>query len=97
MNTEKLLTLGREWIKGSYHRVYLTKPETLIGFTYSLYNSGKISTASLKGEQISNNRGYKILVSFDKMYVDVKTGTVHSNELADADVIDEIQKIVNAL
>ncbi|XWJ90307.1 hypothetical protein ACRARH_26040 [Phytobacter ursingii] len=48
---------GREWIKNDLHRIYFNFEALckLVGFEYTTYKTGNISSAQLNGVQISNS------------------------------------------
>jgi hypothetical protein len=71
-------SLGREWTKDDYHRIYFDDLPALYGLSVSRYNSGNISGASLDGERISNGAAGRILAALDgKLYYDLADGKYH--------------------
>ena len=71
---ELLVSLGgREWSKGSHHRVYLTEEMTCqaLGLVVTRYESGNVSSATLAGETISNGTARDLLREIDGLYYDV--------------------------
>ncbi|ASL41243.1 MULTISPECIES: hypothetical protein [Acetobacter] len=86
-SVEKMIALGgAEWIRDEMHRIYFNADVTaeLIGFEYCL-RKGRVSSAKLNGEKISNARGQEILVALDfgKIWFDVATGEFHSKNIPD--------------
>ena len=73
MNTiiEKLETmeLGSKWENHGHSRFYINWHD-LIGFEIGRYNTGNISVAYLQGEQISNNKAYKL--QGGKVFINLK-------------------------
>ena len=67
------------WEKGANKRLYFnTAAEKIIGLEYSRYKSGNISSATLKGEVISNSEARRYLAAIDGTYADLKTGEIHT-------------------
>jgi hypothetical protein len=62
---------GKEWINGNKHRIYFNNWEEIAGFNINTYKTGNISSASLQGETISNNKANKMLGG--KLYFDMVT------------------------
>ena len=63
----------KRWTKGNMDRLYINA--TMLGLEVSYYKSGNVSSASWRGEGISNSAGYRLLSS--KVWVDVKTGELN--------------------
>lgn len=83
---ETLIDLGgKEWIKGDHHRVYFNSADELIGLDVARYGTGNISSASLKGEPISNSKA-KLLANA-RVYYDVKA----ARWVGDKNVVDLIE------
>jgi len=81
-NIDKLIQIGgKEWEKGSNHRIYFDNLEKWYGLTYDTYNTGNISNAKLDGESISNSQANKILKSLTwaKLYYDANTDKFYHN------------------
>ncbi|WP_329114407.1 hypothetical protein [Streptomyces sp. NBC_01353] len=68
---------GNEWIRGTYHRVYLNDWAQYAGIEVTRYNTGRISSASLGGRGISNDRAGRLLGLVDKLYFDAADGRLH--------------------
>ncbi|MFJ4887832.1 helix-turn-helix domain-containing protein [Streptomyces sp. NPDC088731] len=68
---------GNEWIRGSYHRVYLNDWAEYAGIEVTRYNTGNISSASLGGRSIANGRAYDLLGAVSKVYFDVTDGRLY--------------------
>lgn len=64
----------RRWTKGTMDRLYINA-ETL-GLELDYYKSGNISSATYRGESISNRRGGEMRAA--KTYIDIETGELHS-------------------
>lgn len=52
---------GRVWQKGQYNRVYFNDIAARVGVQTTRYNTGNISSATLKGNSISNSSAAKII------------------------------------
>lgn len=76
MNTEKLMELGNEWKSGDKHRIYFEDLPKFFGLNAKYYNSGKIMSATFRGEEISNTQAREIEGRFtqSKVWYDVTTG-----------------------
>jgi hypothetical protein len=68
---------GNEWIRGSYHRIYLNDWHQYAGIEITRYNTGNISSASLGGRSIANGRAYGLLDAVSKVYFDVTDGHLY--------------------
>lgn len=63
------------WTKGAHDRLYLNGAAAqLIGLECEYYKSGNISSATMKGEGISNRRASIILASVSSTFIDLTTG-----------------------
>lgn len=65
----------KRWIKGTYDRLYINA--SVLGLVCDYYKTGNISYAEFNGEKISNAEAYRMKSA--KTFVDVKTGTIYSN------------------
>ena len=63
------------WSKGNLDRLYINASQ--LGLVCRYYNTGNISGAEFNGETISNCQARRYKAA--KTFVDVKTGTVHSD------------------
>lgn len=72
----------KRWTKGSMDRLYINA--TTLGLECVYYKTGNVRDASFQGSSISNSRARGFLAA--KTYIDIATGTVHSDiqDLADA-------------
>ncbi|MFB7222420.1 hypothetical protein [Streptomyces sp. NPDC056227] len=68
---------GNEWIRGSYHRVYLNDWTEFAGIEVSRYNTGNISSASIGGRGIANGRAHDLLGTVSKVYFDATDGHLY--------------------
>ncbi len=74
LDIKKIKKIGTECIKGNYHRIYLNNDYSeTIGLKLTYWNSGKVSSAHLNGEKISNNKGSMMISSFAKIWLNVNT------------------------
>lgn len=64
---------------GSKRRVYFNRLSELYGLSYATYNSGNISSATLNGEIISNNKARHLAATLDAMmlWYDLSDGLFH--------------------
>jgi len=67
---------GKEWSTSTMHRVYFNDLAELFGLELTHYKTGSVSSATLRGESISNNAGYGLAttLSFGKLWFDIKKG-----------------------
>ena len=66
------------WTKGDHDRLYLNgAAKEIVGLETTHYKSGSISSATLKGESISNNRAGKISDIICSAYIDLTTGNLY--------------------
>lgn len=74
---------AKEWFAGQHHRFYFDGLHELVGLKCERYKSGGIKAATLKGEEISNNKAFKIslTLSTGKCWLDAKTGELHTKDL----------------
>ena len=68
--------LGNIWVKGERRRLYWNREKlaSALGYDWSTYNTGNISSATLDGEEISNSEMHRVLVMLDGAYTDLVTG-----------------------
>lgn len=94
---EKLEAKGfKRWTKGSMDRLYINAED--LGLDCGYYNSGNISSATFKGERISNSEAYRLGAA--KTYIDVATGklvgTKETLTAAAQEIIDEVTAEIEA-
>ena len=93
---EQLIALGGNlWEKGSMRRVYFNDVPAMIGLSYSTYNTGNISSASLNGVAISNSECRRILSSIGKIYWDLDTGKIHGS-YTEQSMLTQVAGIIRA-
>lgn len=68
---------GRLWERNGMSRVYFNNWATLAGLETSHYNTGNISSASYRGQGISNSQAYKIAGCISKVWFDTADGKLH--------------------
>ena len=68
---------GNRWQRSDMDRVYFNNWADLAGLEVGYYKSGNISSASYKGEGISNSQAYKLLGCIDKVWFDAADGKLH--------------------
>jgi hypothetical protein len=97
MSTAEILVKigGKEWTKGSMHRVYMNGLATWFGLETTRYNTGNVSSATLDGEPISNSQAKRIgdHLMDAKFYYDVNGKNFTATGLTQ----DEFDKIVAAI
>ncbi len=94
MNTEHLKQIGGQlWEKGEHRRWYLPTAWTMAVCKCSInrYGSGNISSATYRGEAISNSKARRVEWPTN-CYVDLTTGEVH----APVDCVGDIKAALNA-
>jgi len=73
------------WTKGDRDRLYLNgAAEKIVGLETTHYKSGSISSATLKGESISNSRAGKISDIICSAYIDLTTGKLYGRVRGDS-------------
>ncbi len=86
--TEKKLaalrSIGNEWSKGSYHRIYINDLTGWYGLQTTRYGSGNISSATLDGQGISNSHAREICgdLAYGKLWLDLTDNRWYSKDLA---------------
>ncbi|MFD7016157.1 hypothetical protein [Streptomyces sp. NPDC059928] len=69
---------GNRWQKNGMDRVYINDWAEFAGIEISRYNTGNISSASYRGDGISNSQAYKLLGSIDKVWFDAADGKLYA-------------------
>lgn len=77
---------GKRWIKGNMDRMYFNA--TVLGLELEYYKTGNIRDASFRGMGLSNSMGGRYKAA--KTYIDLATGTVHSDFDCLADAVREL-------
>lgn len=62
----------KRWTKGTMDRLYVNARE--LGLKLKYYNTGNVSDATFRGEQLSNSQGRRYKAA--KTYIDVVTGEI---------------------
>lgn len=96
---------GREWKTedGEKHRVYFKNIREFYGLSCEFYkSSGRVSSATLNGDKISNNTANKLCTYLDLagLYYDVNEGAFYSPKLDEDDfqvITSEITRRANEL
>ena len=95
----ELKRLGGNLVDG---RVYFSDLEVIYGISYSTYKTGAISSATLRGESISNSRARGIVntLSTGKLYFDLATqeftSTINNSEVVEY-LIAKIDRVMDKL
>jgi len=89
--------MGSEWNRDNKHRIYFDL-RALYGLRTEHYKTGNISSATLRGEPISNGRARDLgtTLDFAKVFYDINTdefgaGGHTSDEMFDA-IVEEIER-----
>lgn len=77
---------GKRWTKGNMDRMYFNS--TVLGLELEYYKTGNIRDASFRGTGLSNSMGGRYKAA--KTYIDLATGTVHSDFDCLADAVREL-------
>ena len=83
MDETKLMTIGNLWEKNGMKRIYFNNLLDLIGLEITRYGTGKISSARLNGQEISNSQAAKILdrMALGKLWYDCNSGEFRSQNI----------------
>ena len=65
----------KRWTKAGFDRMYINA--SALGLDCDYYKTGNISGATFRGNHVSNCEARRMKAA--KTYVDIKTGTVHSD------------------
>ena len=76
----------KRWTKGNLDRLYINASQ--LGLECQYYHTGNISSATFRGEHISNSQAYRYKAA--KTYIDIKTDRVMSDYDVLADAAAEI-------
>ena len=97
----KLTEMGASrWTKGAYDRLYLNNAAfQMIGLEIadSYKSSGRIASAILNGEKISNTRATEITSSLKGIYIDITTGKLSFYRTAKEQHIAMVREALDAL
>ena len=74
------------WTKGNLDRLYINAAQ--LGLVCTYYKTGNISSATFRGESISNCKARKMKAS--KTFIDLKSDTVYSDDAAMAHAAAEM-------
>ena len=95
---------GKLWGKYGKKRAYFNELENAIGLEINYYNTGNISSASLRGEKISNTKAGKILFMLNdaKVWYDFADNKFHgkadygtrASDVTMEEVIASVEKMV---
>ena len=81
-----LETIGRYWEKGEMRRLYFNTEvlADLIGFSFTRYGTGNISSASLHGSKLSNTKARRLLTELDlgKCWYDYNEDDFHTQGIS---------------
>lgn len=93
---DSIKSFGNHWTKCG-NRYYLSNEFKFnaIGLEIERYNTGNICYASIKGEQISNSEGRRILDRIAKCYVDLETGKIYGAGNFESEIANAINSLVN--
>ena len=86
--TTRIEELGTLWEKNGMKRLYFNTQTLadLIGFTFTHYGTGNISSASLCGSKLSNTKARKLLTELDlgKCWYDYADDAFHTKGISEA-------------
>lgn len=68
---------GNRWTKGGHDRVYINDWAAFAGLETDHYKTGNISSATYRGEYISNSQAYKLAGCIGKVWFDTADGKLH--------------------
>lgn len=76
MDETKLMTIGKLWEKNGMKRFYFNNLLDLYGLEITRYGTGKISSARLNGQKISNTQATKLInkMALGKFWYDCNAG-----------------------
>lgn len=97
-----LMNLGNLWEKNAIRRIYLSTEKTAraLGYDFSFYSSGNISSASRNGESISNSEMKRVLRAIDGLYYDLNSGTIGRKPYSgtpDSSVTAEVESLIKSM
>lgn len=91
---EKLESMGASrWTKYGKDRIYFNRNEFIknAGFSYYTYKSGNISSAYVNGIKVSNAEGYRILSSFESVFLNLESMKLESRDFINDNVREMIE------
>lgn len=93
----KLKAIGKYWEAGDKKRIYFNNLLDLYGLEVTRYGTGKISSARLNGQKISNTQATKLInrMCLGKLWYDCNSGTFGWKNIPDDmanEMIVEIQR-----
>lgn len=102
---EKLHEIGgNHWKKYEKNRIYFNGDALLkaLGYEWSQYNSGNLSSAHLKGNHISNSQMKRVFRDMDrKFYYDLDSDTIVYSKNTQTCVLDDagdfVREIINEI
>ena len=98
LESKAIISGGRLWEKNGKRRVYFNDLEVIYGLEIIRYESGRISSAKLDGEKISNSEAGRMISNFGRIWLeDGKIFQSGFNELRRSEVdvdwlVKEIEK-----
>lgn len=84
---------GKRWTKGGKDRIYIKDmAETVGGLEIDYYKTGRISSAKVNGEEISNSEASRILGVFSNRnpYIDLTNGAIHNLSEHSREVVQSV-------
>lgn len=93
-NVNQLIDMGaNRWTKGGHDRLYLSGAgEKIVGLDVDYYKSGRVSSANINGEGISNSKAEWIMHAYSRAYVDLKTGELVGVRGRESDIFVDAMK-----
>ena len=87
---------GKMWEKGAMRRAYWNDLATLAGWSIAAYKTGNISSASCRGQAVSNSYARQNAPDgMSRFWLDLDTGTFHAKNLRQSD-FEHIVSVVSA-
>ena len=75
---------GKRWQKGGHDRIYFDARAALSDLSTDRYKTGNISSATFKGQAISNSEARRLITEAleTKLYYDLKTNVIMNTQVS---------------
>lgn len=96
---EQLEEMGaRRWTEYGHDRLYLNEAGLkLAELEISRYNTGRVSLAKFKGEEVSHSMGGRMAYVVGSAYIDLTTGKLYWENYGDNLVQEALTTLINNL